>query len=563
MVTGKGNNNQGYSSSATVNVGSTLQAGTISKDHSILSGESANHLTSTSPSGGSGSVSYQWQTSVDNSTWTDIPGATSRQYWPGELTVTHYYRLRYHVDNESALSNTVTVTVIPRLKPGSVSGDQTIAPGTIPAEISNEVLASGGSGEVTYQWQFKTDNSNWTDIPGATSETYQPGVLNATTYFRRQAMSGTQIVVPDAVVTIIVADMSYVSTKTYTREGGAASVMDIDYFNGLGDIYQKVSVGASPKDGKSIVTPMYYDALRRQSRVYLPYVSASVNEGTYDGTALISSQRFFYDAIYNEGTFSTDDANRAFTENVYEASPLNRVTQVYNIGSVFQGIGNGNKKPTKFDYLANGENEVILFKVTNSGTLTRTGNYVANTLYKKIMTNEDGTVIITYTDPFERMVLERVATDGTDMNLDTYYVYDDRGNLCYVLPPQLSYYKKNSNVLSDADGDMAALAYIYKYDGRNRCIEKRLPGAESVYMIYDTGGRMVMTQDGNQRIGTSKQQLWLYTNYDNLGRVVSQRLVANTGDVDVQSLRDHFSNTSDLPSSFTTVAMLVENTYGK
>ena len=46
--------------------------------------------------------------------------------------------------------------------------------------------------------------------------------------------------------------------------------------------------------------------------------------------------------------------------------------------------------------------------------------------------------------------------------------------------------------------------------------EKKVPGAEPVYMVYDQRDRLVLTQDGNQRA----QGKWLFTKYDALNRPV-------------------------------------------
>ncbi|MDW3197566.1 MAG: hypothetical protein R8G66_34690 [Cytophagales bacterium] len=41
--------------------------------------------------------------------------------------------------------------------------------------------------------------------------------------------------------------------------------------------------------------------------------------------------------------------------------------------------------------------------------------------------------------------------------------------------------------------------FRYRYDHRNRMIEKQVPGAEKVEMVYDKRDRLVMTLDGNRR----------------------------------------------------------------
>ncbi len=349
---------------------------------------------------------------------------------------------------------------------------------------------------------------------------------------------------------------NFILTNTYIGTDANDYVADVDYYNGLGDLSQRVSVGASPKEGRSIVTPVYYDEMRRESRQYLPYVTTAAGSAAYDPAAITGANN--QQAFYNNGAFDTADAQRAYTENIYEPSPLNRVAAAFNAGSVFRAPGN--EKMSTFAYGANTSGDgVKRFRLSGSQTAPLTvASYPVNTLHKTTTTNEDGATTFTFTDMSGRTVLERVASDGAGRdNIDTYYVYDDCGNLCYVLPPELS-------AKADVNDHLDEFAYSYVYDGRNRCIEKRLPGAEPVYMVYDRGDRVVMTQDGNQRPTILTQQRWLFNRYDNLNRLVSQSLVTNTGGVSLTALRRHFEGAnSDLPSDFTTVAVLVENTYSE
>ncbi|MDR2118674.1 MAG: hypothetical protein LBP25_03975, partial [Tannerellaceae bacterium] len=45
------------------------------------------------------------------------------------------------------------------------------------------------SGDI-FQWQSSPDNVTWTNIAGATSPSYSPGILTANAYFRRGTTSG-------------------------------------------------------------------------------------------------------------------------------------------------------------------------------------------------------------------------------------------------------------------------------------------------------------------------------------------------------------------------------------
>ena len=73
------------------------------------------------------------------------------------------------------------------LLPGTIGGAQSIPTNTIPSALTNATSASvSGGGAIIYQWQKSTNNSSWTDISGATSATYAPGILTAKTYYRRK-----------------------------------------------------------------------------------------------------------------------------------------------------------------------------------------------------------------------------------------------------------------------------------------------------------------------------------------------------------------------------------------
>ncbi|NVJ64410.1 MAG: RHS repeat-associated core domain-containing protein [Flavobacteriaceae bacterium] len=59
-------------------------------------------------------------------------------------------------------------------------------------------------------------------------------------------------------------------------------------------------------------------------------------------------------------------------------------------------------------------------------------------------------------------------------------------------------------------------AFQYRYDERNRMVEKKVPGSGWVYMVYDKLDRLVLTQDANQR----DIDQWTFSKYDELSRPV-------------------------------------------
>ncbi|MCA8829860.1 T9SS type B sorting domain-containing protein [Hymenobacter pini] len=192
------------SNTITINVAPALNAGTIAASQTLCNGATPAPLTSITPAtGGVGALVYQWESSLDNATWTAIAGATNTDYTPGPLTITTYFRRRATSGTcNPAFSNVVTLTVAPVLTPGTIAADQTLCPGATPAPLTSSAEAAGGSGTVAYQWESSPDNASWTTISGANSATYAPGALSATTFFRRAATAGTCGPVYSNVVTL-------------------------------------------------------------------------------------------------------------------------------------------------------------------------------------------------------------------------------------------------------------------------------------------------------------------------------------------------------------------------
>ncbi len=113
------------------------------------------------------------------------------------------------------------------------------------------------------------------------------------------------------------------------------------------------------------------------------------------------------------------------------------------------------------------------------------------------------------------MVLQRRVI-GSD-NHDTYYVYDNRDNLCFVLPPRI----RDEGISQDK---LDALAYCYRYDSRDRCVWRKLPGCDAVRYVYDKADRLIFVQDGNLK----GQGRWRFTIPDALGRTVLSGLCSDT-----------------------------------
>ncbi|MDR1257694.1 MAG: hypothetical protein LBK65_00215 [Tannerellaceae bacterium] len=202
------------SGSILITVYPNLTAGAIGTVQSICYGATPATLTQTSAAGGgTGSYTYQWQSSIDNSAWTNITDAKSATYSPGALTASTYYRRNVTSGTCGTVSSaSVLITVYPNLTAGAIGAVQSICNGATPATLTQTTAAGGGTGNYTYQWQSSSDNSAWTNITDAKSATYSPGALTSSTYYRRNVTSGTCGTVSSASILITVYPVVTVNT---------------------------------------------------------------------------------------------------------------------------------------------------------------------------------------------------------------------------------------------------------------------------------------------------------------------------------------------------------------
>ena len=126
-----------------------------------------------------------------------------------------------------------------------------------------------------------------------------------------------------------------------------------------------------------------------------------------------------------------------------------------------------------------------------------------------IESDEDENKVISFKDMRGLLVLKRVIdVKNSNLEHDTYYVYDNRGNLCFVLPPMASV-EMTSGTWGENSDIIQKNCYFYKYNNRNLCVYKKIPGCEPVIMRYDKAHRLVFLQDGNLR----DEGKWLYNHY--------------------------------------------------
>jgi hypothetical protein len=273
--------------SVTIGVSPSTVAGTISGAQTVCYGTNTTTLTL------NGSVgAIQWQSSLNNTTFTNISGATTSTYVANNLTATTYYRAVLTSGVCSSVNtSSVTVSVSPTTIAGTISGAQTVCYGT----NSTTLLLNGSVG--TIQWQSSSDNTSFTDIAGATATTYVASSLTATTYYRAVVTSGVCASINTASVTVGVSPSTVAGTITGATEvcsGTNSTVLTLE--GSVGAIQWKSSTdginftnisGAtgSTYTASNLVVTTYYKAVVTSgvcSAIETPVVNMVVNYATYN-----------------------------------------------------------------------------------------------------------------------------------------------------------------------------------------------------------------------------------------------------------------------------------------
>lgn len=269
----------------------------------------------------------------------------------------------------------------------------------------------------------------------------------------------------------------------------------VSYYDYLGRLKQDIQYAASPTL-QDYITYAEYDELGRESAKWLPVVSA--NAATY--MSLEDVKRISLD-LYQDAC--------AYERTIYEMSSLNRILENYGAGEVWQNAEKGIKNIYRTNVF---QDYCKYFKVTGKRTLPvlqmYNEAYPISELEIVETKDEDNHLNYQFTDKRENVILERqIAENDT---LDTYYVYDDFNNLCFVLPPVATDSLAKNNMQEILD----RYAYQYRYDSRNRCIGKKFPGCDWIENVYDFADRLLFSQDGEQR----KKQEWSFQFSDLFGR---------------------------------------------
>jgi RHS repeat-associated protein len=297
------------------------------------------------------------------------------------------------------------------------------------------------------------------------------------------------------------------------------------YLDGMARPIQIVQRRASP-DGEDVISIIQYDDLGREPVKYLPFLT-----GAADGAYQVMDPPFTPLLQF----YSSEDAEIArsaapFARTVFDGSPLNRVSEIGSPGEAWQPDAAGGTHTRRMEYRGNTlEDRVLRWRLVARGVRAE-AVYPPNALRVDSSVDEHSVRSAVFYDGLDREVLRSIQTPSGE-ETRTYFVYDAHQNLAVMISP--------NRVAQLRPGAPRALppksvgperlkrdCYRYRVDHRGRVVEKGLPGAESVAVVYDPWDRIALSQDGDQHSG----DFWTFNKYDARDRLIMSGEVVISGD---------------------------------
>lgn len=215
------------------------------------------------------------------------------------------------------------------------------------------------------------------------------------------------------------ASQNYINVKTMLNESAANYVDKIIYHDGFGRLSQTIIRNFTPSQNADHVILQEYDLGGRPDKTWL--TTPITANGQYTQPSTIQT---------NAKIFYTDESPYENIE--FENSPLDRIVGKSGAGNNWEK----NNRSKNIQYQRNSSVPAFQcskFIVTADKKLQKKGSYAENSLYVTINVDEDRKRIMTFYNNLDQILLERRVDD--EIYHDTYYVYDDFGNLRFILPP--------------------------------------------------------------------------------------------------------------------------------
>jgi hypothetical protein len=200
-----------------VNIKLLYKSGTIAAD--------SNAVFKAAIMGGSGMMSYQWQCSSNNSTWSNLTENTTNVgtktttltlVKPKISEVPYFHLVASSTGSGCQAATSATgiltfqqSTIVTAL---SITAQPLNIEECMGGNVALQVGVAGGTGVISYQWQQSSDNVNFTSIAGSTTPNFMPtSTMPGVSYYRCVIKAGTETVTSNSATVTVNPSISFIS----------------------------------------------------------------------------------------------------------------------------------------------------------------------------------------------------------------------------------------------------------------------------------------------------------------------------------------------------------------
>lgn len=297
------------------------------------------------------------------------------------------------------------------------------------------------------------------------------------------------------------------SVPPYANLGTLPIQVTTTYYDGWGRPLQNVT------RLNQFEPPLYVPYDNRASSTslsYLPFSDTTVAHALFSKN-IYSKQDAYYDALY------PTDTGTAYRTTVL--SNTNGISRIYSYapGKEFTGERRGISMEVHIPLSRSVSFDDVYDIRYNEAAdrLCKSGAYSYSEYTVKWTKGQDNQEVVEFINKGGQLLCKRTP-DGNNGYLTTYYIYNDLGQLAFILPPiQSAYFDNNTcmNNVTTTTGPAQVFAYTYNEYGQ---VESSLtPGKEaSDRVVYDKYNRPFLSQSPTM----ADSNLAYFTLYDKLGR---------------------------------------------
>lgn len=265
-------------------------------------------VTGSTPTGGSGTYTYVWESSIDGNTWTTLSNQTEKDL---NIVVAESTYFRRSVNSGACTddkSNAVRAIVQPAITSNTIdAGPFNICVNKSAGQISGSA-PSGADGNFSYQWQSSTDGgATWNNINGATQINYTTPVLIADIQYRRTVSSllcnGVQSSISN--ITLVKVNPDAKAEFTWTNDAGCVPF-----------VITPQNVKAVPYPDRNDVYTWYANNQVIGTGITFPGYTVSVDGESVEIKLMVTSKFGCESEVFTHIFTTTKQVKASFTPNV-------------------------------------------------------------------------------------------------------------------------------------------------------------------------------------------------------------------------------------------------------